>query len=177
MPEEFRLGSESEAPKLTQINVLEDEQGGSFIEPPDTGYAAEDFLQMPQPDFDVFTNLDSRIEDYQITKEGNGTIQIKIGTTYSKGGPRATPINRQTSEFSSEEESKTHGNKSVADQIELHAKLQEDKPKVPGKKYNFEVAIDPTSESGFKMLPKHVEAHILTAFKKDEIIADPERVL
>lgn len=55
--------------------------------------------------------------------------------------------------------------------------MQEEKPKVFGKKYNFEITIDPTTNSGLKGLPKHVEDRILTAFKKDEIIADPERVL
>lgn len=64
------MGSEVE--KLTQMNIVEDEQGGSVLMT--VGVPANEHLEIPQPDFDIFTNLDSRINDYQITKEGNGTI-------------------------------------------------------------------------------------------------------
>jgi hypothetical protein len=46
-----------------------------------------------------------------------------------------------------------------------------------GKKYNFEVTLDEKSKSGLKGLPKHIEAKILSIFKKEEIIADPEKVI
>jgi hypothetical protein len=46
-----------------------------------------------------------------------------------------------------------------------------------GKKYNFEVTIDPKQKSGLKGLPSHIEKRILSIFKKEEIMADPEKVI
>ena len=46
-----------------------------------------------------------------------------------------------------------------------------------GKKYNFELTIDPSSKSGLKGLPVNIEKKILAIFKKEEIMADPEKVL
>jgi hypothetical protein len=39
------------------------------------------------------------------------------------------------------------------------------------------VTIDPKSRSGLKGLPPHIESRILSIFKKEEIMADPEKVI
>lgn len=46
-----------------------------------------------------------------------------------------------------------------------------------GKKFNFEVTIDENERSGLRGLPKDVEGRILAVFKKEEIMADPEKVI
>ena len=49
--------------------------------------------------------------------------------------------------------------------------------KVFGKKYDFELTLDINSKSGLKGLPPRIENQIMAAFTKDEIMADPEKVL
>jgi len=80
---------------------------------------------------------------------------------------------RNTSDFTNNEKS-TENSKSIAEVIE---EKEETVKEVFGKKYNFEVTIDPLSKSGLKGLPQHIEERILGIFKKEEIIADPEKVL
>ena len=46
-----------------------------------------------------------------------------------------------------------------------------------GKNWDFELVIDDTQRCGLKGLPPTVESRILAEFKKEEIMADPEKVL
>jgi len=56
-------------------------------------------------------------------------------------------------------------------------RVEQEIEQVFGRKYNFEVTIDPQTKSGLKGLPPHVEDRILGIFSKEEIMADPEKVI
>ena len=49
--------------------------------------------------------------------------------------------------------------------------------KLYGKKYDFELVLDKTQRSGLRGLPAMVESRILAEFKKEDIMANPEKVL
>lgn len=69
-------------------------------------------------------------------------------------------------------------NISTQDNFKKKGPLVEDPiESVFGKKYNFELSIDPKSKSGLRGLPDHLEKQMLIIFKKEEIMNDPEKVL
>jgi hypothetical protein len=39
------------------------------------------------------------------------------------------------------------------------------------------VTIDPTSKSGLKGLPQNIESRLIAIFTKEEIMADPDKVI
>ena len=100
----------------------------------------------------MFNNLDQNINDYQITKDDQGTINVKIATVYRKTGMKSgifqQSITKSVSDnsgvFNSEMRQKS---KSLAEHIEEvnEAKIEmieENVKQVFGKKFNFEVTID-----------------------------------
>ena len=176
-----------EAAGNSSPDEYDEEQGGSVIR--------DEEQKTPKPkkegsDYDMFNNLDQNINDYQITKDDQGTINVKIATVYRKhnahnmksgvfGQSITKSVSGESGAFGSEPRQKS---KSLAEHIEEvnEAKIQvieENVKQVFGKKFDFEVTIDETQRSGLRGLPPDVESRILAVFKKEEIMADPEKVI
>lgn len=140
-----------------------EEQGGISKE-------AEDIHPADNQDYNVFNNFDQNISEYQIEKDNSkGTIRIQIGTVYN---------NRQSAKFSaalrrSDSPGLSPGLKKTNSEVSPLIQIEE----VFGRKYNFEITIDPKQKSGLKGLPSHLEDQLLGLFTKQEIMDDPDKVI
>lgn len=133
--------------KMTQMNVVNTEEQGGSFM--DTEY----FKSIEGEGFDLFNNLDQNINEYQIERD-EGTIKVKIATVYKRQNTRPKSAMR----IAEEEKAQT-------------------KTEVFGQKYNFSVIIDPKTKSGLKGLPATIETKLLAIFTKQEIMADPDKVI
>ena len=108
---------------------------------------------------DLFNNLENNIDRYQIDTKKDGSIMVKIGTTYQKGGNMKKSIMRG------------------GDEEEQKLTVDEEVASVFGQNYNFEITLDKSKRTGLAGIPQNVENWLLASFSKEEIMADPEKVL
>lgn len=147
------LGTEIQkqtASVLTEMKFITtaEEQGGSQHKSAKLGAGPiED-----ESGFDLFNNLDQNINEYQIDRdEHDGTIRVKIGTTYS----------RQTTFMQPHSKVSLLGEPSDLEKspqpIEEEKNALDEVKQVFGQKFNFEVTLDPSSKCGLRGLPPNIE--------------------
>ena len=113
---------------------------------------------------DLFSNLESNIDRYQIDTKKDGSIMVKIGTTYQKGNGKKSVMMKES----------VFGGGDVEEKLSAE---EEEIAAVFGQNYNFEITIDKTKRTGLAGIPPKVENWLLASFSKEEIIADPEKIL
>ena len=115
----------------------------------------------------LFNDLERNIDKYQIDTDKDGTITVKIGTSYNRNPFKSASIHPGAK----------NSKPGVSGTVVIEDEEEESVKEVFGQKYNFQITTDKSKKSGLAGIPSNVENWLLETFSKEEIMADPQHVI